>query len=231
MVTTKAFLAQVLQVEAEKPVYRLGGSATDGTCDCVGLIIGALRRAGGQWTGIHGSNWAARNEVTNLRAVSRAAHLQAGDLVFKAREKGQRGYALPARYAGDPDTRDYYHMGVVVSVSPLVIIHCTTPTVKRDTKLGKWRYAASLKALSTSDEAAGTVIVRATLRQGDRGDQVRLMQELLRQNGIQLPRYGTDGVFGAETKQAVMRFQAARGLAVDGICGARTWAALQEVEA
>lgn len=57
--TLQTFLAAVDEINGEKPSYRLGGKATDGTCDCIGLIIGALLRCGVKWPGIHGSNWAA----------------------------------------------------------------------------------------------------------------------------------------------------------------------------
>ena len=36
-----AFLEQLETICALKPEYRSGGSGTDGTCDCIGLIIGA----------------------------------------------------------------------------------------------------------------------------------------------------------------------------------------------
>lgn len=40
--TLSAFLSAVDTIQAEQPTYRLGGKAEDGTCDCIGLIIGAL---------------------------------------------------------------------------------------------------------------------------------------------------------------------------------------------
>lgn len=36
----------------------------------------------------------------------------------------------------------------------------------------------------------------------------------------------TDGIYGSKTKKAVAAYQAAKGLAADGKCGAKTWAAL-----
>lgn len=62
-----------------------------------------------------------------------------------------------------------------------------------------------------------------TLRQGARSECVRAMQLLLLGRGEQLPRYGADGDFGAETFQALRRWQAGQGLAADGICGQQTW--------
>ncbi|MBQ9632239.1 MAG: hypothetical protein IJV04_04895, partial [Lachnospiraceae bacterium] len=63
MISVTDFLARVEQIAAEEPGYQLGHSGDDNQCDCIGLIIGAIRRAGGQWRGIHGSNYAARNEL------------------------------------------------------------------------------------------------------------------------------------------------------------------------
>jgi peptidoglycan hydrolase-like protein with peptidoglycan-binding domain len=61
------------------------------------------------------------------------------------------------------------------------------------------------------------------LKQGSRGDAVRALQTLLRHEG-----YGviTDGVFGATTRAAVLKFQRQRGSTRDGIVGAFTWCEL-----
>ena len=133
-----AFLAGVEEIAATRPRYRLGGSGTDGTCDCIGLVIGAIRRAGGAWTGVHGSNWAARNEMAAMGAVT-AAELAQGMVVYKAWEPGAKKYALPGRYKNSADQQDYYHVGVVTSVNPLEITHCTGPGIVRDKTQGKWR--------------------------------------------------------------------------------------------
>jgi len=37
-----------------------------------------------------------------------------------------------------------------------------------------------------------------------------------------------DGIFGANTENAVKRYQASRGLSADGIIGCNTWRSLQE---
>ena len=39
---------------------------------------------------------------------------------------------------------------------------------------------------------------------------------------------GLDGVFGAQTYNAVRSYQTSRGLTVDGIIGCNTWRSLQE---
>ena len=157
MVTMRSFMRGVDAITEEKPTYRLGHDGSDGTCDCIGLIIGAIRRAGGKWTGTHGSNWAARNAMDTLHAVTGPGDLKVGQAVFKAAEPGQSGYNLPDRYKGDADTRDYYHVGVVRSVSPLEIVHCTGPGIVRDKKMGKWSYAGWLRMVSrVNDEGEAT---------------------------------------------------------------------------
>ena len=68
--------------------------------------------------------------------------------VYKYHNPGDAGYNLPASYANHPDKRDYYHVGVVLSVSPLQIAHCTSWSggsgIKIDTKLGYWKIAGEL---------------------------------------------------------------------------------------
>jgi peptidoglycan hydrolase-like protein with peptidoglycan-binding domain len=67
---------------------------------------------------------------------------------------------------------------------------------------------------------------RKTLRRGDIGQAVTALQLALLEAGYSLRVYGADGDFGKETEAAVKAFQKANGLAVDGIVGAKTWAAL-----
>lgn len=64
------------------------------------------------------------------------------------------------------------------------------------------------------------------LRLGDRGEQVRLLQEGLAQAGFPS---NNNGVFDAATQEAVERFQRSRGLLVDGIVGSQTLAALPAI--
>lgn len=60
-----------------------------------------------------------------------------------------------------------------------------------------------------------------TVKRGAKGNITRLIQERLNSVGFRL---STDGIFGAETENAVKVFQRNRGLsAVDGIVGNNTW--------
>ena len=124
------FLNQIEAICATKPDYRTGGSGTDGTCDCIGLIIGAVRRAGGSWKGIHGSNYAARFQMADFKKL-KMSELFIGEVVYKAKSPEDSSYSLPDRYkpggaSSNGDVLDYYHVGVVTRVSPLEITHCST---------------------------------------------------------------------------------------------------------
>ena len=65
----------------------------------------------------------------------------------------------------------------------------------------------------------------ATLKYGDRGNQVKEIQEyLIAQN---LLHVAADGVYGSATVNAIKDFQSALGLEVDGVCGAETYKLLR----
>lgn len=68
---------------------------------------------------------------------------------------------------------------------------------------------------------------QALLRDGDKSETVKHVQELLLAHGYSLPRFGADGHFASETEDAVRRFQRDHGLAIDGLVGANTLKALE----
>lgn len=75
---------------------------------------------------------------------------------------------------------------------------------------------------STQKTTSGTAVISMkTIRYGDRGTQVKVLQWLLNQNGYDA---GTvDGIFGEKTRSSLCAYQKAKGLEVDGICGKNTW--------
>lgn len=143
--------------------YRLGGDGSDGTCDCIGMIIGAIRLAGGSWEGIHGSNYAARNEMSFLAPITSVNFLSIGDVVYKAKAPGDSGYNLPSRYKSHQDQNDYLHVGVVTRVSPIEITHCTGVPggIKRDTSKGKWKFYGRLKKVNYGGEQSMSEVQKA----------------------------------------------------------------------
>lgn len=65
---------------------------------------------------------------------------------------------------------------------------------------------------------------QATVYWGSRGAEVRSVQTKLKQWGYY--DGAVDGVFGQDTYDAVVRFQRKNGLAVDGVAGPATLAAM-----
>ncbi|HUF83184.1 MAG TPA: peptidoglycan-binding protein, partial [Acidimicrobiia bacterium] len=67
----------------------------------------------------------------------------------------------------------------------------------------------------------------ADLARGDGGEAVRDLQQRIGALGYDVSA-DEPGRFGTATEAAVRAFQAARGLAVDGVCGRQTWGAIVE---
>ena len=145
------FVARCEDIVKAKPHYSLGSSDLH-NCDCIGMVKYSTRKNNVSFT-TSGTNWTMRKQVSNVRRISSVADLKFGDVVFKAKEPGESGYNLPSKYrkggsAYNGDLRDYCHIGVVKSVSPLKIIHMTSPTAKTDTSIGKWKFAADLNCIA-----------------------------------------------------------------------------------
>ena len=75
-----------------------------------------------------------------------------------------------------------------------------------------------------------------TLRQGDKGDAVKTLQNMLILLNY-LPVFGSsgkssaDGIFGPKTEEAVRAFQRDQGWEPDGVVGPATWDALEKATA
>lgn len=92
----------------------------------------------------------------------------------------------------------------------------------------RWTHYGIPAGLYTAEEIAdirgGQVKPLPTLRKGDRGADVKRLQEMLNSRGYDC---GTaDGIFGKRTLAAVTLFQIDNGLSDDGIVGTKTWAVL-----
>lgn len=144
--TLEEFMNGVHQNIARINEYKSGMDGRGGQCDCIGLIIGAIRLMGEKWSWTHGSNYSARNRMRTLYPLTSTNQLGIGYLVYKACEPGASNYNLPAKYNSHYDQKDYYHVGVITNIDPLEITHCTGVSggIKRDTKIGKWNYYGEL---------------------------------------------------------------------------------------
>ena len=205
------------------PVYKdniykacpvLSGKAKDcGGCkwkgalafDCRGFTHWALLQAGVKIDGAGAtsqwdtkSNWAERGTVESMPDLV--------SCVFKRRE-GKMS-----------------HTGLHVGGGR--IIHCSTVVKEGRTTDSGWTHYAVPAGLYTDEERAmaGAVKALPVLKRGSQGSAVKNMQEML--NALGYDCGAADGIFGAKTERGVLAFQAAEGLATDGIAGEKTLTAL-----
>ncbi|MCY0865509.1 MAG: peptidoglycan-binding protein [Sulfobacillus sp.] len=87
--------------------------------------------------------------------------------------------------------------------------------------------ASGNAAVSTPVEAAPPTSLSGYLQEGATGALVAKLQSELTQAGYSTG--GVDGIFGPETKAAVIAFQEAHGLPSYGLVGSLTWNALSQV--
>ena len=100
---------------------------------------------------------------------------------------------------------------------------------------GKWAYWGELKGVDYTNETPAPApeptpepVKRPTIRRGNRNAYVKELQTDLTKLGYNLGICGIDGDFGTATEKAVKEFQRDHGLTQDGICGPKTWEALEE---
>ena len=161
-----------------------------------------------------------------------------GDVIFYDWQDGADYAATDNK--GSPD-----HVGIVVSVSGgvvTVIEGNKNDAVAYRTVKVNGRYIRgyglpdySSKSAPEDKPASGSATVTKkkcpyaqpskNLRYGAKGNGVKWVQWHLNQTGEKL---SVDGAFGVLTKAAVLRFQKKHGLAVDGIVGPKTRAALRK---
>lgn len=97
-------------------------------------------------------------------------------------------------------------------------------------KFGSWSYIEPVSISPTwvhMDKRLGPPACPAgyiSLSEGSRGVYVLILQDAL--NAVGTTGSGLDGIFGAGTKDAVVRFQKANGLTADGMVGCPTWQTL-----
>lgn len=106
---------------------------------------------------------------------------------------------------------------------------CSVGVQHFEKRKAKWQYWAIPRGI-TDKVPEPDPDYRPTLRRGDKGAYVTLVQTALIQRGYDLSPYGADGDYGKKTEAAVKAFQKVNGLTQDGICGQKTWAALGSTE-
>ena len=191
--------------------------------DCSGLFSWAFKQLGGYM--YHGSNTMWREYTVSRGKLRNGKRTDGGDLL--------PGTAVFTDHEGDKT-----HVGLYVGGGYVIEAAGTQQgVIKSKVTNDKWTHWAVLKGLTMNMTEKPEAAVpapdperqetRPTIRKGSRGEYVTLMQTMLVNRGYSLGN--VDGIFGARTDAAVREFQKANGLAVDGVCGPKTWAALDRV--
>lgn len=86
--------------------------------------------------------------------------------------------------------------------------------------------ATEKESINTTSSKEMCSVELKVLKQGSKGNSVRALQLLLIGNNCSCGSSGADGDFGSATLSAVKKYQAKKGLEVDGIVGKNTWTSL-----
>lgn len=191
--------------------------------DCSGLFVYAFKQSGGSI--YHGSN-----SIWNKSCSAK------GKLSGGKRADGQPIKAGTAVFIYKEAEDNRSHIGLYVGNDTVIEAKGTQYGVVTS-KLSRWDEWGELKDVNYSggssdsgssdtkpaDDTTPSVV---TLKRGSRGEAVSELQAALNKLGYDCGN--VDGIFGAKTENAVRKFQAAKGLVVDGKAGVKTFAALEE---
>ena len=87
-------------------------------------------------------------------------------------------------------------------------------------------YARPKYPVKSSANGSDVDISLPTIRKGDSGNAVKILQLALVAYEYNIGTYGIDGDFGFDTESAVRKFQKNSGIEIDGIVGKDTWTKL-----
>lgn len=152
MLSSNQIVKNVKHISSLRITYREGGNGTDGTCDCVGLVMGTMDLIQKRKWPYHSSNWFARFMTECIVSIYDCDVLE-GMVVFKTRDGSNsinKRYLKGGSCYIPGDNTDYYHIGVVTSVRPLIITHCTggsTNGIKMDNTFNGWNLIGKIKGV------------------------------------------------------------------------------------
>lgn len=191
--------------------------------DCSGLFAWAFKQLGGSIA--HGSN----------SIYDRYCTKEKGKITDAIRKSMIPGTAVFVDKSGNKS-----HIGLYVGNGKVIEAASTQAGVcTSNLTANKWTYYGKLKSVnypaseaqkpqSDAKDDKESASALPTLKKGDKGAYVTLLQTKLVNKGYSVGSYGIDGDFGSATLRAVQQFQRDNGLEADGIVGARTWAALND---
>lgn len=147
------------------------------------------------------ANWAVRGQISEMPKDKVC-------VIFTGNDKTKEHTGM---YLGDGST-----------------VECSSGVQYFGQMKSKWKYYAIPAGLYDGGDIPTPTPTtdKPTLRRGSTGVYVTLMQAELIQKGYSCGPQGADGNYGNNTEAAVKKFQKDAGLVQDGICGKKTWAAL-----
>lgn len=143
------------------------------------------------------------------------------------------GFAFKRPYEGGHSSQSQHYAGTAFDVGQLLL--STQRTALRNSAInsGIWSYVEPASISPTwvhFDKRFGTPACSSggfpLLKRGSISNYVLIAQDDLNTLGFRTG--GLDGIFGAQTRNAVLQYQKSRGLSADGIIGCNTWRSLQE---
>ncbi len=177
--------------------------------DCAQLTRDVARQAGISLPSGATSQWRAAG-IWKEKDVIDTLPDEAGIFLFTMRDGRMTHTGVSVGNGEEVDARGHAYGVVRRKISETSYTHWARLAID---------YNAPIEAENPAPEPT-----KPTLRTGSRGEDVRILQENLRQLGFL--NDAADGIFGTNTNAAVRSFQKAQGLSVDGVVGAGTWAAL-----
>ena len=173
--------------------------------------------------------------VREFRGSSRSNVLWTTNAAMEAWNATRRTYdaPIPFRYAfkriweGGHGRQSQHYAGIAFDVGQALSQTQRNRIWNIANDLGVWVYVEPLSLTPTwvhFDKRYGTPACSAgypVLRDGNRGVYVLILQDAL--NALGYTTYTLDGIFGNNTRNAVISYQQDNGLQADGVVGCATW--------
>lgn len=173
-----------------------------------------------------------------LDIIPNTAYCPTGVNYFKARGQWHHRSAAYTIQVGDIIYYDWDGDGLSDHVGCVIAVNGQVLTVREGNKSnamgdrGINRYDGCIMgfghpAWGDSSSSGGGTVSDGILRRGSSGSAVKTMQTMLIKTGYSCGPSGADGIFGTDTYTAVILFQRAHNLTIDGEYGPNTKAALE----
>lgn len=176
--------------------------------------------------------------VGEFRGSSNSSVLWTTNAAMESWNATRRAYGapIPFRYAfkriweGGHGRQSQHYAGVAFDVGQALSQRERNEIWNIANDLGVWVYVEPISLTPTwvhFDKRYGNPACSAgypVVRSGSRGVYVLILQDAL--NALGYTTYTLDGIFGNNTRNALMTFQRENGLTADGISGCRTWTRL-----